>query len=146
MNDPSVFSNQKNRAKKHKTPNDWDGARPDSGLRATVESFFTAAAAAAASSLRGTKTSAKSGSAAAAAPAAAADYDFKFASVLIAHSSAPGDDGWKVLHVLPRLYPLRIGQGAFQSQGKSANQKHALLFCKGHVLQMMDANMVGLYK
>lgn len=122
---------------------DSDRVRPDSGLKAKVESFMTAAAAASASSSSSSGTSKKKQSATTSSTRSTSlpDYDFKFASVLIAHSAAPGDDGWKVLHVLPRLFPLRIGQGAFQSQGKSANQKHALLFCKGHVLQMMDANM-----
>lgn len=111
---------------------DRDGVRPDSGLRAKVETFLSST-----SQSSGGTHSAHSGSPA----ATSANNGFKFASVLIGYSKVLEDDGWKVLHVLPRLFPLRIGKGAFQTQGKSANQKHALLFCKGHVLQMMDANM-----
>ena len=33
---------------------------------------------------------------------------------------------FRVVSVVPRLFPLRLGKGTFASQGKAANQQHAL--------------------
>jgi hypothetical protein len=47
----------------------------------------------------------------------------------------------KLLEVLPRRFPLRIGPRGFQTQGKASNQLNGLRFASGHVVQAMDANM-----
>eukprot|EP00931_Biecheleriopsis_adriatica_P082852 TRINITY_DN5633_c0_g1_i2.p1 TRINITY_DN5633_c0_g1~~TRINITY_DN5633_c0_g1_i2.p1 ORF type:complete len:2844 (+),score=463.56 TRINITY_DN5633_c0_g1_i2:55-8586(+) len=50
----------------------------------------------------------------------------------------------KLLHVLPRIRPLRLVDGGgskLATQGKAANQLNAMRFATGHYLQMMDANM-----
>ena len=51
------------------------------------------------------------------------------------------DNGVKLVAVMPRQYPLRLGKGAFATQGKSANQLNALRCVSGHVLQVLDMNM-----
>lgn len=47
----------------------------------------------------------------------------------------------RVLNVLPRKFPLRIGQGDFKTQGKAGNQLNALRFASGHYIQALDCNM-----
>lgn len=56
----------------------------------------------------------------------------------------------KVLEVLPRVYPLVLGEleprpPAAKTQGKAGNQLGALRFAPGHYLQMMDANMGAFF-
>ena len=51
------------------------------------------------------------------------------------------DNGVKLVAVMPRQYPLRLGKGAYSTQGKSANQLNALRCVSGHVLQVLDMNM-----
>ena len=47
----------------------------------------------------------------------------------------------KVVAVMPRVNPLRLGSGTNQTQGKSANQLNALRAASGHLLQVLDCNM-----
>lgn len=49
----------------------------------------------------------------------------------------------EVVSVMPRRYPLRIGQGAHKTQGKAANHLNACRALWGHVTQVLDANMDG---
>lgn len=48
----------------------------------------------------------------------------------------------KLVAVLPRMLPLRIGKKD-KTQGKAANQINALRCVSGHVIQVSDANMDG---
>ncbi|KAK3260540.1 hypothetical protein CYMTET_30506, partial [Cymbomonas tetramitiformis] len=48
--------------------------------------------------------------------------------------------GMEILHVIPRVFPLRLGKKA-KTQGKAANQRSCLHFTTGAVLQMLDSNM-----
>jgi hypothetical protein len=50
-------------------------------------------------------------------------------------------DSIKLIEVLPRRFPLRIGSSGFMTQGKASNQLNGLRFATGHVVQAMDANM-----
>jgi len=43
--------------------------------------------------------------------------------------------------VLPRKFPLRLGQGDFKTQGKACNQLNGLRFASGHFVQALDCNM-----
>uniref|UniRef100_A0A7S4PXL8 Glycosyl transferase 48 domain-containing protein n=1 Tax=Alexandrium monilatum TaxID=311494 RepID=A0A7S4PXL8_9DINO len=51
------------------------------------------------------------------------------------------EDGLEIVDVLPRRFPLLVGEGDFRTQGKAGNQLGALRFARGHYLQMMDSNM-----
>ncbi|CAJ1449015.1 unnamed protein product [Effrenium voratum] len=51
------------------------------------------------------------------------------------------ENALQLVEVLPRCFPLLVGTPGFMTQGKAGNQLGALRFSKGHVLQMMDANM-----
>ncbi|CAJ1407050.1 unnamed protein product [Effrenium voratum] len=64
---------------------------------------------------------------------------FTYASVKCRWDSATA--GLSILEVLPRKYPLRIGQGEFKTQGKACNQLNALRFASGHYIQALDCNM-----
>ncbi|CAJ1449626.1 unnamed protein product, partial [Effrenium voratum] len=82
----------------------------------------------------------------------------QYASVLLAYNectgcktsygeSQPEESILKVLEVLPRVYPLVLGElepkpPAAKTQGKAGNQ---LGFAPGHYLQMMDANMGAFF-
>lgn len=80
---------------------------------------------------------------------------FQYASVLLAFNEnyAPGqpeENIVKVVEVLPRVYPLVLGEleprpPAAKTQGKAGNQLAALRFAPGHYLQMMDANMGAFF-
>lgn len=52
-------------------------------------------------------------------------------------------DELKLVSVLPRMFPLRIGPREALTQGKAANQINALRCVSGHVIQVSDANMDG---
>jgi len=47
----------------------------------------------------------------------------------------------RVVDVLPRRFPLLLGQGNFRTQGKASNQLNGLRFAMGHNVQAMDCNM-----
>jgi len=47
----------------------------------------------------------------------------------------------RVMEVLPRQFPLRLGQGEFKTQGKACNQLNGLRFANGHYVQALDCNM-----
>merc|ERR1719215_1103788 len=47
----------------------------------------------------------------------------------------------QVLEVLPRMFPLRLGQGDYKTQGKACNQLNGLRFATGHFMQALDCNM-----
>lgn len=47
----------------------------------------------------------------------------------------------RVVDVLPRKFPLRLGQKDYQTQGKASNQLNGLFFASGHFVQAMDCNM-----
>jgi len=47
----------------------------------------------------------------------------------------------EIVEVLPRYFPLLIGQPGLMTQGKAGNQLGALRFAKGHYMMMMDCNM-----
>jgi hypothetical protein len=47
----------------------------------------------------------------------------------------------RVLEVLPRRFPLRLGQGDYKTQGKACNQLNGLRFATGHFVQALDCNM-----
>lgn len=49
--------------------------------------------------------------------------------------------GLTVVEVLPRMFPLRIGEGNYKTQGKACNQMNALWFAAGHRIQALDCNM-----
>mmetsp|Transcript_124845 Transcript_124845/g.324298 ORF Transcript_124845/g.324298 Transcript_124845/m.324298 type:complete len:2327 (-) Transcript_124845:162-7142(-) len=49
--------------------------------------------------------------------------------------------GLCVLEVLPRKFPLRLGEGDFKTQGKAGNQLNGLRFASGHYVQTLDCNM-----
>eukprot|EP00445_Apocalathium_hangoei_P014980 CAMPEP_0203882886 /NCGR_PEP_ID=MMETSP0359-20131031/27033_1 /ASSEMBLY_ACC=CAM_ASM_000338 /TAXON_ID=268821 /ORGANISM="Scrippsiella Hangoei, Strain SHTV-5" /LENGTH=2228 /DNA_ID=CAMNT_0050802995 /DNA_START=128 /DNA_END=6814 /DNA_ORIENTATION=+ len=49
--------------------------------------------------------------------------------------------GLRVLEVLPRKFPLRLGQGDYKTQGKACNQLNGLRFATGHYVQALDCNM-----
>jgi len=49
--------------------------------------------------------------------------------------------GLRVIEVLPRMFPLRLGQGDYKTQGKACNQLNALRFATGHFVQALDCNM-----
>jgi len=51
----------------------------------------------------------------------------------------------EIVEVLPRAFPLVLGEGKFKTQGKAANQLGALRFAQGHYVQMMDANMGAFF-
>mmetsp|Transcript_1645 Transcript_1645/g.4577 ORF Transcript_1645/g.4577 Transcript_1645/m.4577 type:complete len:2143 (-) Transcript_1645:437-6865(-) len=50
-------------------------------------------------------------------------------------------NGLRVLEVLPRKFPLRLGQGEYKTQGKACNQLNGLRFASGHYVQALDCNM-----
>eukprot|EP00434_Breviolum_minutum_P020699 symbB.v1.2.018253.t1/scaffold1449.1/size118046/4 len=76
---------------------------------------------------------------------------FQYASVLLAFNENLGKETIvKVVEVLPRVYPLVLGEleprpPAAKTQGKAGNQLAALRFAPGHYLQMMDANMGAFF-
>jgi len=45
--------------------------------------------------------------------------------------------------VIPRLFPLLLGKGAYRTQGKAGNHLNVIRKVWGHVTQVMDANMDG---
>mmetsp|Transcript_170644 Transcript_170644/g.542079 ORF Transcript_170644/g.542079 Transcript_170644/m.542079 type:complete len:2208 (-) Transcript_170644:27-6650(-) len=47
----------------------------------------------------------------------------------------------RVLEVLPRKFPLRLGHGEYKTQGKASNQLNGLRFATGHYVQALDCNM-----
>jgi len=47
----------------------------------------------------------------------------------------------RVVSVIPRKFPLRLGQGEFRTQGKACNQLNGLRFASGHYVQALDCNM-----
>lgn len=51
------------------------------------------------------------------------------------------DGRLKLVAVLPRIYPLRLGKGENATQGKAGNQLLALRNVTGHIIQVSDANM-----
>lgn len=55
----------------------------------------------------------------------------------------PSEEGerLRLLQVLPRAFPLRLGRGADKTNGKAANQTNALRFASGRYLQALDSNM-----
>ncbi|CAK9081566.1 3-beta-glucan synthase) (Protein GLUCAN SYNTHASE-LIKE 12) [Durusdinium trenchii] len=80
---------------------------------------------------------------------------FQYASLLLAFNEnyvqgQPEENIVKVVEVLPRVYPLVLGElehrpPAAKTQGKAGNQLQALRFAPGHYLQMMDANMGAFF-
>lgn len=64
---------------------------------------------------------------------------FTYASVKCRWDAAVGD--LAVLEVLPRKYPLRLGQGEYKTQGKACNQLNGVRFASGHYIQALDCNM-----
>lgn len=64
---------------------------------------------------------------------------FTLASVKCRWDAAVGD--LAVLEVLPRKYPLRLGQGEYKTQGKACNQLNGVRFASGHYIQALDCNM-----
>lgn len=80
---------------------------------------------------------------------------FRYASVLLRYNNdyqngQPDENLVKVIEVLPRVYPLLLGEldsrpHSLKTQGKAANQLGALRFASGHYLQMMDANMGAFF-
>jgi len=64
---------------------------------------------------------------------------FKYASVKCRWDPARQDIS--ILTVLPRMFPLRLGQGDFKTQGKACNQLNGLRFASGHYVQALDCNM-----
>eukprot|EP00931_Biecheleriopsis_adriatica_P075897 TRINITY_DN4966_c0_g1_i1.p1 TRINITY_DN4966_c0_g1~~TRINITY_DN4966_c0_g1_i1.p1 ORF type:complete len:2275 (-),score=375.89 TRINITY_DN4966_c0_g1_i1:31-6855(-) len=64
---------------------------------------------------------------------------FTYASVKCKWDSPSA--GLAVVEVLPRKFPLRIGQGDYKTQGKACNQLNALRFASGHYIQALDCNM-----
>jgi len=64
---------------------------------------------------------------------------FKYASVKCRWSVSSQDI--EVIAVLPRKFPLRLGQGDFKTQGKACNQLNGLRFATGHFVQALDCNM-----
>lgn len=47
----------------------------------------------------------------------------------------------RVVSVIPRKFPLRLGQGDYKTQGKACNQLNGLRFASGHYVQALDCNM-----
>ena len=47
----------------------------------------------------------------------------------------------RVIDVLPRMFPLRLGSGEYRTQGKASNQLNGLRFASGHCVQALDCNM-----
>eukprot|EP00930_Biecheleria_cincta_P038802 TRINITY_DN26670_c0_g1_i1.p1 TRINITY_DN26670_c0_g1~~TRINITY_DN26670_c0_g1_i1.p1 ORF type:complete len:2544 (-),score=362.33 TRINITY_DN26670_c0_g1_i1:96-7727(-) len=80
---------------------------------------------------------------------------FRHASILLRYNTdyevgQPDVNLVKVVEVLPRVYPLLLGElkprpFSLSTQGKAANQLGALRFASGHYLQMMDANMGAFF-
>lgn len=64
---------------------------------------------------------------------------FDQASVKCRWDKARG--GLRVLEVLPRKFPLRLGKGDYRTQGKACNQLNGLRFASGHYVQALDCNM-----
>jgi len=64
-----------------------------------------------------------------------------FASASVKCKWDPAIRDLRVLEVLPRKFPLRIGKGEYKTQGKAGNQLNALRFATGHYLQALDCNM-----
>jgi len=64
---------------------------------------------------------------------------FTFASIKCRWDPARQDIA--IVAVLPRQFPLRLGQGDFKTQGKACNQLNGLRFASGHYIQALDCNM-----
>jgi hypothetical protein len=65
----------------------------------------------------------------------------KFARVKCRWDTESENGGLKIVEVIPRTFPLRIGSSGFEAQGKACNQMNALMFASGHVIQALDCNM-----
>ncbi len=56
------------------------------------------------------------------------------------------DERLELTGVLPRVWPLLVGPEGARVQGKALNQRNALMFAWGEVIQTLDANQDGTFE